>query len=142
MLSAARLAVPHRSTPQVLGVVVSQVYGGGGNSGATLKNDYVELFNRGTQTVSLSGWFVHYTSAASPTWNASNSPTALSGTIAPGHYYLVQEGPGAGVTVNLPAADVSGTIAMGATGGRVALVGSSASLSGCPTGTFIADFVG
>ncbi len=29
------------------GVVISQVYGGGGNSGATLKNDFIELFNAG-----------------------------------------------------------------------------------------------
>ena len=29
-------------------IVISQVYGGGGNSGATLTNDFIELFNRGT----------------------------------------------------------------------------------------------
>ncbi len=28
-------------------VVISQVYGGGGNSGATLKNDFIELRNNG-----------------------------------------------------------------------------------------------
>src|SRR6266536_2613785 len=32
-------------------VVVSQVYGGGGNSGATYTNDFVELYNRGTEPV-------------------------------------------------------------------------------------------
>jgi len=138
--SAEVSATPN--TPSVLGVVISQVYGGGGNAGATLKNDFVELFNRGTQTVSLTGWFVHYTSAASGTWTASNSPTALSGTIAPGRYYLVQEAAGASGTVDLPAADAVGNIAMGATGGRVALVGAAGGLSGCPSGTFLADFVG
>jgi DNA/RNA endonuclease G (NUC1) len=131
------------NTPSVLGVVFSTVYGGGGNAGATLKNDYMELFNRGTQTVSLAGWSVQYTSATATTWTAANSPTALSGTIAPGHYYLVQEGPGAGGTVNLPTPDATGTIAMGATAGKVALVGNTTGLTGaCPTGTFIADFVG
>jgi DNA/RNA endonuclease G (NUC1) len=131
------------NTPSVLGVVFSTVYGGGGNAGATLKNDYMELFNRGTQTVSLAGWSVQYTSAAATTWTAANSPTALSGTIAPGHYYLVQEGPGAGGSVNLPTPDASGLIAMGATAGKVALVGNTTGLTGaCPTGTFIADFVG
>jgi DNA/RNA endonuclease G (NUC1) len=131
------------NTPSVLGVVFSTVYGGGGNAGSTLKNDYMELFNRGTQTVSLNGWSVQYTSAAATTWAAANSPTALSGTIAPGHYYLVQEGPGAGGTVNLPTPDASGLIAMGATAGKVALVGNTTGLTGaCPTGTFIADFVG
>src|SRR5262249_27113795 len=33
------------------GVVISQVYGGGGNTGATLKNDFVELFNPGPSSV-------------------------------------------------------------------------------------------
>lgn len=139
--SAEVTATPN--TPSVLGVVMSQVYGGGGNSGATLRYDFVELYNRGTQTVSLNGWFVHYTSAASGTWTATNSPTALSGTIAPGRYYLVQEASGANtLAANLPTPDATGNIAMGATGGRVALVGSAAALSGCPTGTHIADFVG
>jgi len=32
-------------------MVISQVYGGGGNSGATYKNDFVELFNNGTSAV-------------------------------------------------------------------------------------------
>jgi hypothetical protein len=33
-------------------IVISQVYGGGGNSGATLKNDFIELYNRGSDPVS------------------------------------------------------------------------------------------
>ena len=32
-------------------VVISQIYGGGGNAGASLKNDFIELFNRGIQRV-------------------------------------------------------------------------------------------
>ena len=32
-------------------VVVSQVYGGGGNTGAPYNRDYVELFNRGSASV-------------------------------------------------------------------------------------------
>ena len=34
-------------------VVISQVYGGGGNSGATLKNDFIEIFNRGSAAVNV-----------------------------------------------------------------------------------------
>src|SRR5437588_4193152 len=130
------------NTPNNLGIVFSEVYGGGGNSGSTLKNDFMELFNRGTQTVDLTGWFVHYTSATGTTWNAANSPTALSGTIAPGHYYLVQESAGAGGTVNLPAADATGVIAMGATAGKVAVTTSPTFAVQCPSGSSIADFVG
>ena len=31
--------------PVMTDVVISQVYGGGGNAGATLTNDFIELFN-------------------------------------------------------------------------------------------------
>jgi len=37
-------------------IVISQVYGGGGNSGATLKNDFIELFNSGNAPVTITGW--------------------------------------------------------------------------------------
>ena len=33
------------------GVVISQVYGGGGNTGASFTHDFIELFNRGTTPV-------------------------------------------------------------------------------------------
>jgi endonuclease G, mitochondrial len=119
-------------------IVISQVYGGGGNAGATLKNDFIELFNRGTTTVNVTGWSVQYASSAGTTWQVTN----LSGSIAPGHYYLVQEAPGAGGTVNLPTPDATGTIMMSATGAKVALVSSTIALSGsCPT-TNVVDFVG
>ena len=39
-------------------VVISQVYGGGGNAGALFRHDFVELFNRGTSVVNLDGWSV------------------------------------------------------------------------------------
>ena len=29
-------------------IVISQVYGGGGNAGATFTNDFIELYNRGS----------------------------------------------------------------------------------------------
>jgi cellulose 1,4-beta-cellobiosidase len=59
------------NTASNLGVVFSQVYGGGGNAGAVLTNDFVELFNRGSQTVSLSGFYVDYGSPTVTTYTAS-----------------------------------------------------------------------
>src|SRR5947207_8202935 len=43
-------------------VVISEVYGGGGNSGATLKNDFIEIHNTGTAVTSIEGWSVQYAS--------------------------------------------------------------------------------
>ena len=73
-------------------VVISQVYGGGGNSGATYTNDFVELANRGASAVDLTGWSVQYASAAGTSWQV----TPLSGSIQPGGHYLVQEAAGTG----------------------------------------------
>jgi uncharacterized protein len=121
-------------------VLISQVYGGGGNSGATLKNDFIELYNPSGSTVSLSGWSVQYAAA---TGTGAWQVTTLTGSIAPGEYYLVQEAAGAGGTVNLPTPDVIGTIAMGATAGKVSLVSSITPLNGaCPSSANLIDRVG
>jgi uncharacterized protein len=122
-------------------IVISQVYGGGGNSGATYKNDFIELYNRGASTVSLSGWSVQYASTSGTSWSKTNL-TAFS--LAPGQYYLIQEAAGAGGTVNLPAPDATGSIAMSATGAKVALVNNQTLLtgSGCPFAASVVDFVG
>ncbi|MFN8595272.1 MAG: ExeM/NucH family extracellular endonuclease [Anaerolineae bacterium] len=119
-------------------IVISQVYGGGGNSGGVYTNDFVELFNRGTTTVSLAGWSIQYTSA-SGTGNfgsATNLITPLSGSLAPGQYLLIQEAAGSAVIAALPTPDVTDStpINMSGTGGKVALVTSSAGL-GCNGGS-------
>lgn len=128
------------STPST-GLVISQVYGGGGNSGATLRNDFIELYNGTSADISLAGYSVQYAATAGTSWQV----TPLSGTIQSGHYYLVQEAQGAGGTQNLPTPDATGTIAMSANNGKVALVNSTAQLSGtgCPfTNSAVLDFVG
>ncbi len=107
-------------------IVISQVYGGGGNAGSTYTNDYIELFNRSASSVSVAGWSVQYASAAGTTWAVTN----ISGTIQPGGYYLVQEGPGAGGTTGLPTPDATGIIAMSATAGKVALSTSTTPFTG------------
>jgi hypothetical protein len=72
-LGAAPSAKP-RVSP---GVVISQIYGGGGNSGATYKQDFIELFNRGAAPVDLSDWSVQYAGATGSKW----SVTPLSGIL-------------------------------------------------------------
>ena len=121
-------------------VVISQIYGGGGNAGATLKNDFVELFNRGDAAVDITGWTLQYGPSTGTSWQA----TLLTGSIAPGQYFLVQESAGAAGTVDLPAADTTGSINMSATAGKVALVNNAVLLSdtGCPLAPSVVDFVG
>ena len=120
-------------------VKISQVYGGGGNSGATYRNDFIELYNRGDEAVSVNGWSVQYASAAGSTWQV----TPLTGSVPPAKHYLIQEAAGTGGSVDLPDPDAIGTIAMSATQGKVALVRTTTPLTGtCPTSPDIADFVG
>jgi DNA/RNA endonuclease G (NUC1) len=120
-------------------IVISQVYGGGGNAGAQWTNDYIELFNRGSSPVNVTGWSVQYASAAGTSWQV----TTLSGTIAPGKYYLVQEAAGAATPMPLPTPDATGSIAMSASAAKIALVNTTTALSGsCPTGGTLVDLVG
>jgi len=119
-------------------VVISEVYGGGGNAGAIFKNDFIELYNTTASPISLTGWSVQYAAAAGSTWQV----TALTGSIPAHRNYLVQEAAGTGGTLGLPTPDATGSIAMAATAGKVALVSSTTALSGaCPT-VGIIDFVG
>jgi len=120
-------------------IVISQIYGGGGNSGATYTHDFIELFNRGTSSVSLAGWSVQYASATG-TGNIGSSSTQLTElpnvSLAPGQYLLIQEAQGTGGTTPLPTPDVTDAspIAMSGTGGKVALVMSATGL-GCNGGS-------
>ncbi len=140
-LSVATLALAPPAGAASPDLVISQVYGGGGNSGATIRNDFVELFNRGGSAVDVAGFSVQYASASGSTYQV----TPLSGTIPPGGYYLVQEAQGAGGTQDLPTPDATGTIAMSASSGKVALVTNATALTcgtACEPGPTIRDFVG
>src|SRR5919107_5473587 len=85
------VAAPAQAVPST-SVVISEVYGGGGNVGAPYTHDFVELYNLGARPVNLSGWQVGYASAAS---SAAGEATALTGTIPPGGTYLVRMSGGA-----------------------------------------------
>lgn len=121
-------------------VLVSEVYGGGGNSGAPYRSDYVELVNNGSAPVTVTGWSVQYASASGTTW----SRTALSGTIAPGAHYLVSLHTGT-TGAALPAPEATGTTNMSAASGKVALVTNGTALScgaNCDQAAGVKDFVG
>ena len=120
-------------------VVITQVFGGGGNAGAPFRNDFIEIFNAGSTPVNLAGWSIQYASATASTW--SGTPLT-SITLSPGQRYLIQQGGGSNGAA-LPTPDVSGPIAMAAGAGKVALVKSTTGLTGaCPNDPNIVDFVG
>ena len=142
--ASCTVAVNVQPPPPAAGsVVISQVYGGGGNAGATLKNDFIEIINHTGAPINLAGWSVQYISATATTGSWAVTPLN-SFMLQPGQYYLVQEAAGAGGTVDLPTADTVGTIPMGATAGKVALVSNTTALSGvgCPTSAGVVDLVG
>lgn len=128
-------------------VVISQVYGGGGNTGATYTHDFVELFNRGEDAVTLSGYTLQYASAANP-FSENNVQTLPDITIQPGQYYLIQQAQGNGGTTPLPSPDLVTTeeanfvvLALSGSQGKIVLANNN-TLVTSPTDANVVDFVG
>jgi hypothetical protein len=124
-------------------IVISQLYGGGGNSGAIYKNDFVELHNVSAGAVTITGYVLQYASAsnafAAP--STTNSIT-LNGSIPAGGYYLV--GLAGGTTGSaLPTPDQSNTnVNLSATSGKVVLASSNSTSGITPASANTIDFVG
>ncbi|MHA4845211.1 ExeM/NucH family extracellular endonuclease [Flavitalea antarctica] len=124
-------------------IVINEIYGGGGNSGATYKADFIELYNNSNLAIDLSGWSIQYAAAAGTNWQRTN----LTGSIPAGGYYLIRQALGTGGTVDLPTPDVVGTIPMSGTAGKVALLRTNTTIpagTSCPRSPEyqLADFVG
>ena len=87
VVAATMAALPGTANALSSDVVISAVYGGGGNSGAIFKNDYIELANTTGSAIDVSGWSVQYASAAGVVFQM----TRLTGSIPAHGRYLVQE---------------------------------------------------
>ncbi len=124
-------------------IVISQIFGGGGvAAGSPYKNDFIELFNRGSQPVNLGGWSVQFSYAGESSWAVTQLPAF---TLQPGQYFLVQQAQSSnGSGANLPTPDATGTINFHPINGKTAVVNTTTALSGaCPiTNSTIVDFVG
>jgi hypothetical protein len=110
---------------------------------ATWQSDFVVLHNRGVAPIDLTGKSLQY---ASPTntgaWTLKQN---LSGSVAGGAYFLIKlNTPASPAGMPLPIApDLTGSIDMGGTNGKVALVSDQVLLgSQCPTGGTVIDIVG
>ena len=127
-------------SPSNNSLVISQIFGGGGNSGSPFRSDFIEIFNSGHEAIDLSGWSIQYASATNTNWSSTPLTPVV---LPPGSYYLIQEASGGTNGITLPGADAVGSIAMAATAGKVALVRTTTALSGlCPSDSTIVDLVG
>ncbi len=126
------IAILTITTSSFAQVVISQVYGGGGNNGAVYTHDFIELFNRGTVAQSLNGWSIQYTSAAGTLTAPNNNwfMTPLPNiTLQPGQYFLIQQAAGANPGTALPTPDLNG-ITAATTGSDGAAVTVGIAMSG------------
>lgn len=141
---ATRVATFTGLTPPVPGcspVVISQVYAGGGNTTMSVVNaDFVELHNRTSLPVNVSGWSLQYQAATSTVWQPL---FVLNATIPASGFLLVQAG-GTTVIGTPLTPDLLWSQALGVSGGKVALVANSLPLDGgCGfPNAGIADYVG
>jgi trimeric autotransporter adhesin len=140
--AAQSVAVSGEVTPMPVPgqVVISQVYGGGGNSGAPINADFIELHNVTGSPVPISGWSVQYAGSTASVWEVQVIPANT--TLAAGAYYLVRaSSPGSNGSA-LPTPDLSANFLMSSSSAKVALVGNSTALStACPT-IGVLDLVG
>lgn len=126
-------------------VIISEIYGAGGNSGATWRNDYVVLYNTTSSPVNLTGWSLQYASATGTSWS---NKVDLTITIAANKFALIQLASsganGATFPTNIIVAQ-TGSINLSATAGKLALFNTTTVFTGGsnPVGNpNLVDFVG
>lgn len=115
------LATPAaQANPSGTGLVISEAYVNGGSSNAIYTHKFVEIYNPTDLAVDLTGMSLQY---RSPTWTGDASGrVALSGSVAPGEYFLLEGGSNGSNGSALPAPDQSsGSINPGSAGGTLFL---------------------
>ena len=127
LVAAPLTSLSSQASTAVTGVVINEVYLSGGSAGAAYANKFVELYNPGTSTVSLAGWSLQYRPATST--GAASGVVALSGSIAPAGYFLVQGGSNGSNGAPLPTPDVVGTLNPSGSAGTIILTTTTSSLT-------------
>lgn len=109
------------------GVVISAMYPGGGNTGATYTHDYIEIFNASDVPVDITGWTVQYSNPVSAHWQKTFLPEIM---LLPGQYLLARQDDGPNGTV-APPADAQGSVGMQGDGSfKVTIVRSRLTIHG------------
>lgn len=120
------VTMPAQANPSGTGLVINEVYGGGGNNGGAFRNDFIELYNPTTSDIPLGGLSLQYRSNA----GGVGGNLALQGSVAPGGYFLVQAALGNNADQPaLPTPDAESTLALSGTGGQVLLVNGTANFT-------------
>ena len=125
------VAAPAAQAVGSTGLVINEVYGGGGNSGATYLNDFVEIYNPTASTIALSGKSLQYRAAATLTASANVYSFGAGASVAPGGYYLVQcASAGAnGVVLPVTADATNCALNLSGTNGQIYLADTTAGIA-------------
>lgn len=109
-------ALPNIPTPTIL---ITEVYGGGGNAGAPYNLDFIEIYNTTSAQIALTGWSLqYYTSTGSTPSKVISFPE--NAVIKAYSHYLVSL-TGGSVGLDLPGIDLQETAVLSSTSAKVAL---------------------
>ncbi|QJW38633.1 ExeM/NucH family extracellular endonuclease [Cellulosimicrobium protaetiae] len=132
------------AAPDGSGLVINEAYLSGGSANAPYTHKFVELYNPTQAAIDLSGMSLQYRSATGT--GAFTGVTPLTGSVAPGGYFLVQGGSNGSNGAALPTPDATGGLNPSGTTGTLALVRSTSAVT-LPAGnaagaTNVVDLVG
>lgn len=116
---ALGFTTPVQANPAGTDLVIKEVYGAGGNSGAVLNADFVELYNPTASAIALAGKTLQYRSAG----GGVGGTVTLAGSVPANSHFLVQMSAAGTTGAALPAPDqvADPAIGMAGAGGQVIL---------------------
>lgn len=129
------------------GIMISQAYGGGGNTGSQFKNDFIELYNSTDEDIDVTGWVVFYASKTgifkTQGTESYDTAVALTGTIKAKGFYLIKAGSGTSnpTAPELPTPDATIGIGMAGDGFKIALCNTNVAPTDANSANVV-DFVG
>src|SRR4051794_9314582 len=127
VISGGALLAPADANTSGTGLVISEVYGAGGNSGATYNADFVELYNPTDAPISVVDDYVHYRSAGG---GSGGTPAALTGSVPAHGHYLIQMSAAGTNGIALPSPDAGPfAFTVAAAGGQIFLLDRSTAIT-------------
>ncbi|MCL0120853.1 ExeM/NucH family extracellular endonuclease [Corynebacterium pygosceleis] len=132
---------PATAAPGGDNIVISQVYGGGGNKGAELTSDFIELYNPTDSPVSVDGWTLQYLSAKNTSANPGQI-RELAGTVAPRSHLLVRGARGNGGSVEFTADIDAPELTLSGRAGTVVLAADATPFNADAADASAVDIVG